>query len=200
MSSNPDNQFQVTSIDWSCNGAVLAVAYGKTDHVSWCEHNSILNVWSIFRRDFDAEKPNATVEISNNCLSTLQFHPENPMIIAGGSINGEIYIWSLHEGDGKESQLVAKSEADEYFHREPIRKIAWHLQEQEGSLQKEETLFTCSADGKVLMWKNPLRKDGLRFPIKGHLLRKEKQILGGTSFSMFPKLHDLDVNTFIVGC
>lgn len=33
-----DQQYQVTGIAWSCNGSSLAVAYGKTDHVSWCEH------------------------------------------------------------------------------------------------------------------------------------------------------------------
>ena len=94
--SSGDNKYQVTSIDWSCNGALLAVAYGKTDHVSWCEHNSIVHVWSIFRRDFDAKKANITIEVPN-CISTLQFHPEDPMIIAGGSVNGEIYIWNLNE-------------------------------------------------------------------------------------------------------
>ena len=52
---NQENKFQVTSVGWSCNGAMLAVAYGKTDHVSWCEHQSIISVWRIFTRDLDTK-------------------------------------------------------------------------------------------------------------------------------------------------
>jgi WD40 repeat protein len=33
-----DNQYSVTGVSWNCNGSSLAVAYGKTNHVSWCEH------------------------------------------------------------------------------------------------------------------------------------------------------------------
>ncbi len=36
--SGLDNNYQVTSVAWSCNGSNLAVAHGKTDHVTWCEH------------------------------------------------------------------------------------------------------------------------------------------------------------------
>jgi WD40 repeat protein len=91
----------VTSIAWSCNGTSLAVSYGKTDHVSWCEHQSIISVWSIFRREFDPKKPDITIE-TLNCVSTLDFHPENPLILAGGSINGEIFIWNIDFDDSKE--------------------------------------------------------------------------------------------------
>lgn len=76
-SSSGDQNYQVTGVAWSCNGASLAVAYGKTDHVTWCEHQSILNVWSIFRRDFNPKKPTITLEVPN-CLSCIVFHPQNP--------------------------------------------------------------------------------------------------------------------------
>ena len=67
---NQENKFQVTSISWSCNGAMLAVAYGKTDHVSWCEHQSIISVWRIFTRDLDTKKPNMTIE-TDNCVTNI---------------------------------------------------------------------------------------------------------------------------------
>jgi WD40 repeat protein len=123
-----DQQYQVTSVNWSCNGAALAVAYGKTDHVSWCEHQSIINIWSIFRRNFNAKKPIITIE-APNCVSTISFHPKDPSILAAGTINGEIFIWRLNDGDekGEQAQLLSKSEADEYFHREPIQKIVWTI-------------------------------------------------------------------------
>ena len=33
-----DNNYQVVSLDWNCNGSSLVAAYGKTNHVTWCEH------------------------------------------------------------------------------------------------------------------------------------------------------------------
>lgn len=33
-----DDHYQVIGTAWSCNGATLAAAFGKVDHVSWCEH------------------------------------------------------------------------------------------------------------------------------------------------------------------
>jgi len=89
-----DNDYQVTSISWNCKGSNLAVAYGKNDHTSWCEHLSVLCVWSIFARDVDSTKPTTTIEVSN-CLTQVAFHPNDASILAGGTINGEIYLWNI---------------------------------------------------------------------------------------------------------
>lgn len=48
-----DNDYQVTAVSWNCNGTNLAVAYGKTNHTTWCEHQSVVSIWPVFRRDFD---------------------------------------------------------------------------------------------------------------------------------------------------
>ena len=65
-----ENKFQATCIAWSKNGASLAVGYGKVDHTSWCEHQSIVSIWNIFRNDHDQKKPTATIEVSN-CMTSL---------------------------------------------------------------------------------------------------------------------------------
>jgi len=89
-----DNDYQAVSVSWSCNGSSLAVAYGKTNHSIWCEHHSAVSLWSIFRRDLDVTKPTTTIEVSN-CLSCVEFHPTDPLILAGGTLNGEIYLWNV---------------------------------------------------------------------------------------------------------
>ena len=117
-----DGRGQDTSISWSCNGAALAVAYGRMDHSSWCEHQSVICIWYVFRRDYDSAKPHITIE-TPCCISTLEFHPEQPLILAAGSVNGEIFIWNTDSGEslsGESVKLLRKSDADEYFHREPI--------------------------------------------------------------------------------
>jgi len=58
-------------------------------------------VWNIFRRDFNSKQPNKTIEVSN-CLVTLEYHPKNPLILAGGTINGEIFIWNIDIEESKE--------------------------------------------------------------------------------------------------
>jgi hypothetical protein len=55
--SGSNDHYQVVSVAWSCNGATLAVAYGKTNHTTWCEHQSAVSTWGIFRREFDPKKP-----------------------------------------------------------------------------------------------------------------------------------------------
>ena len=72
---NPvEDSYQVSGISWSCNGRSLAVAYGKPDHTSWCEHQSVICVWHVFRRDFNTKKPDLTIEVSN-CVTCVNFHP-----------------------------------------------------------------------------------------------------------------------------
>ena len=165
-----EDSFQVSAISWSCNGSSLAVGYGKTDHVSWCEHQSVICIFSIFRRDFDPKKPNITIEVPN-CLTCLEFHPKEPLILAGGTVNGEIYIWDLNKLEQKDQNShLQKSEADEYFHREPIKKVVWLTISHSDSMQLEYCLVTISSDGKILTWKNPEKH--LRYPIKGHIFAK----------------------------
>ena len=98
-------------------------------------------------------KPSVTIEVPN-CISTLAFHPHNPLILAGGTVNGEIYIWNIDQQ--KDSNAVLqKSEADEYFHREPIKNVVWLSYESLDTMALEYCLITISSDGKILTWKNP---------------------------------------------
>ena len=45
-------------------------------------------------------KPTVNIDVSN-CVSALAFHPDNPLILAGGTVNGEIYIWNIDVDDKK---------------------------------------------------------------------------------------------------
>jgi WD40 repeat protein len=102
-------------VSWSSNGSTLAVGYGKHNHHTWCEHSSAVSIWSIFRRDFDPLKPNADIDVGN-CVTSLAFHPENPTLLAGGTFNGEIFMWNVF----KSEPVVCSSRIDEYYHRESV--------------------------------------------------------------------------------
>ena len=57
----------------------------------------------------------------SNCLTSVAFHPTDPLLLAGGTLNGEIYLWNID----KEEPLVCKSDVDEYYHRESIQSLIW---------------------------------------------------------------------------
>lgn len=124
-------------------------------------------MWRIFTRDLDTKHPNQTIE-TDNCVTNIEFHPTNPLILAGGTVNGQIFIWNLDKKDKEAEQC--SSLADEYFHREPIQKIVWLGYESEFSSSLLYYLVTISMDGKILYWKNP--EKNLTSPSKGHILAR----------------------------
>jgi len=98
--------------------------------------------------------------------------------LAGGTLNGEIYLWNVDQEDPQ----ICVSAIDEYYHREGISRLIWVRQESLTSLAVKISLVSTSTDGKILVWRY---LDKLRYPIKGHLLARKKgaetQIIGGTS-------------------
>lgn len=56
--------FDVTSIDWSCNGSTIAVAYGKQNHPSM-SFQGCVSIWGVFRREMDPKKPSKNIEVGN---------------------------------------------------------------------------------------------------------------------------------------
>jgi hypothetical protein len=47
------------------------------------------------------------------------------VVLATGSINGELVVWNtdFNESKGETAKQLAKSECDDYFHREPITEM-----------------------------------------------------------------------------
>lgn len=151
-----------------------------------------MSIWQVFRRDYNPKKAQKEIEVSN-CLTSVAFHPTDPLLLAGGTLNGEIYLWNID----KEEPLVCKSDVDEYYHRESIQSLIWVRQQSMTTLVVNTSLVSCSTDGKILVWRV---EDKLRYPVKGHLLARRKgdemQVIGGTSLDKVSVMED---NTFIVG-
>jgi len=73
--------------------------------------------------------PSVTIEVPN-CLTSVEFHPTDPLLLAGGTINGEIFVWNLGAKDLKDKKSYNKSDADEYFHRESINRMIWIVKDE----------------------------------------------------------------------
>lgn len=141
-----------------------------------------MSTWGIFRREFDPKKPTLSIEVQN-CVTTIEFHPSDPLILAGGTMNGEIYLWNIDSERKGEESYLCNSAIDEYYHREAITKLVWIKYESMTSLAFQYCLLSVSTDAKILVWR---LNDKLRYPAKGHLLARKKDgelvTVGGTSF------------------
>ncbi|TMW65539.1 hypothetical protein Poli38472_008181 [Pythium oligandrum] len=147
-----------TGVSWNATGAMIAVAYGRFDHTGWCNYRSALCIWCVFQSDFNASKPNLVLEASSG-LMCVAFHPKNPSLVAAGSFNGEVFVWDLEP----EEYRFYSSGIGDYFHREPVTKVAW-VYDVHGA---EYNIASVSGDGKVLFWR---LKDKLAYPVEGYVM------------------------------
>uniref|UniRef100_K3WD36 Uncharacterized protein n=1 Tax=Globisporangium ultimum (strain ATCC 200006 / CBS 805.95 / DAOM BR144) TaxID=431595 RepID=K3WD36_GLOUD len=147
-----------TGVSWNATGSAIAVAYGRFDHTGWCNYRSALCLWSVFHADFNPQKPTLVLETSSG-LMCVAFHPKNPSLVAAGSFNGEVFVWDT---EPEEYRFYASGIGD-YFHREPVTKVAWVYDVQAA----EYNIASVSGDGKVLFWR---LKDKLAYPVEGYVM------------------------------
>ncbi|KAG8190125.1 hypothetical protein JTE90_026693 [Oedothorax gibbosus] len=127
------------------SNSLSVLTFNQTDHISWCEHSSSVDIWSLNRKDFDPKKPNLTLE-TDCCITYVSFHPELPAVIVAGKLNGEIMLWDISKED---DPLLASTETAVFNHREPITGLHWLLQfGRHGKIQ----FASCSLDGKIMLW------------------------------------------------
>ncbi|KAF1792840.1 WD40 repeat, conserved site [Phytophthora cactorum] len=156
-----------TGVSWNATGSVIAVAYGRFDHSGWCNYRSALCLWNVFQSDLNQQKPSLVLETSSG-LMCVAFHPQNPSVVAAGSFNGEVFVWDMEPAEYK----FYSSGIGDYFHREPVTKVAWVYDIQTA----DYNIASVSGDGKILFWRV---KDKLAFPVEGYVMHIPHGI-GGT--------------------
>ncbi|KAG7397626.1 WD repeat-containing protein 34 [Phytophthora boehmeriae] len=160
-----------TGVSWNATGSVIAAAYGRFDHSGWCNYRSALCLWSVFQSDLNPQKPSLVLETSSG-LMCVAFHPQNPAIVAAGSFNGEVFVWDTEPSDYR----FLSSGIGDYFHREPVTKVAWVYDIQSA----DYNIASVSGDGKILFWRV---KDKLAFPVEGYVMHLPQGSGGKNSIS-----------------
>ncbi|KAI9094845.1 WD40-repeat-containing domain protein [Phlyctochytrium arcticum] len=133
-----------SDLSWNKNGTTVAVAYGRFDHESWCQHSGALCTWSLATRT-GAEEVAFEIE-TESCLMCIGYHPTDPSLIAGGTFNGHIFV--CRTNDNEEDPYVAISRTSDFAHQEPVAKISWVPGFKPGQYQ----IMSIGNDGKVLTW------------------------------------------------
>eukprot|EP00798_Chlamydomonas_sp_ICE-L_P001991 gene1991-33412_t len=198
------NRLVVTSLSWSATGQSIAASYGRYDIVGWCTDRGALVTWNLGRETVNPSKPDVNIEV-DNCLMSCAYHPVHPALIAGGTFNGDLYVWDLsQEGDFQKAKSDAVSDLR---HREPISDIVWLYSMTEyqkyGTKSQAYRLVTLGADGRVMIWQwhkleQPVYGYQLLWPSPGS---DHKILWGGTcmSFQVNAARQGGEGGTFIVG-
>ena len=141
--------------------------------------SSLLVIWSFH----DPINPQLLLEAPED-ISCFQFNPENPNIIAGGCINGQVVLWDISEYE-KSLRIDKKANSDtklrkasdvpiikwsclsstEFCHKGPITDLQWLEQSAEHSAHTEtegteapfKQFVTCGLDGCVMYWDSRTR-------------------------------------------
>lgn len=176
----------VTCVSWSSTGQTIAAAYGRFDVVGWCTQPGLLATWNLGREEVDAGKPDTRID-TDTCLMSCAFHPVHPALIAGGTFNGELYIWDLgQDGDVQRGRSDALMEVR---HTEPIVTMTWQYNIADaakyGTKDKSYRLVTLGADGRVLIWQwhkldSPVYAYAMLWPQPG---AERKFVWGGACMS-----------------
>ena len=219
---NPQACLDVTGVSWNSRGNVIAISYGDLNQTGWCNLKSCIAVWHLHkleeaadtdgdgvlsREEIEAglkktsQPPSTVLEMTTatTFVSTIEFHPQEPAILASGTYSGEVMVWDV---SAESEPLLHTSRNSDYSHREPITCLRWVKDRKEKAMQ----VASISTDGRLLLWSLANKLDS---PIIGfHLaminpqrLRQEykasgavtsipsakEKLLGGCSFSFFPE-------------
>ncbi|KAJ9521298.1 hypothetical protein QJQ45_001174 [Haematococcus lacustris] len=184
--SQGHRQLVVTSLTWSCTGQTVAASYGRYDVPGWCSDRGALVAWNLGRDSVKPGKPDVLVDV-DVCLMVAAFHPEHPALIAGGTFNGDLYVWDLSQE--ADLQVARSDPLCEVRHQEPMAALKWQYSLTDatkyGNRSQAYRLISLAADGRVIVWSwhkldTPLCAYQLLWPAQG---LDRKIVWGGTSMS-----------------
>jgi len=147
-SPNEEETHDITCLTWNNIGSILASAFGYFEHNSWCTHHSYIHLWNVNRKENSA--PDKVIE-TDNCVTSLSFHPNDPPLLLGGDFSGKIHMWDLSKED---NLLVAFTGKECESHQEAVNQVVWLPSS--GSVVY---FLSVGSDGNIFSWMyNKLKK------------------------------------------
>ena len=161
---------RVSGLAWNSSGSTIAVVYEMDRHEDWCDHETLINIWNINRRDFDPSVPQQQIHASN-CICLIKFHPKDPALLLAGGFTGEVAVYNIaREND----PLLATSYGMMMNgHKEKISSLSWistsDLRDKYTTNIQTHLILSAALDGKIIIWKLDYNKQEL-IPSKGFQL------------------------------
>ncbi|GLG97322.1 WD repeat-containing protein 34 [Gryllus bimaculatus] len=196
---------RVSASVWKKDSNIVCFGYSY-DHEDWCCHTSMVHIYSLNIAN-NSQGVTPKVLETPSCITSLQYHPHLPTILAGAMFNGEIIVWDLH----REEPVITSSASHNKQgngHKDAISQISWIRNVDIN--QEQPMLVTAGSDGLMILWHfSPFSCDlsmFARFLLKPPPAIPNKSArnlmyglyevdLGVTSFSFSPR----DPKSFIIG-
>lgn len=115
-----ERDLSVTSMSWSCTGAVIACAYGRIEDGDWSTDKSYVCLWNLECRCLNPKQADVVIDIPS-AVSALCCHPQQPALIAGGLYSGEVLVWDTSR---TQDLVLAQTGMSADSHKEPIYQVS----------------------------------------------------------------------------
>ncbi|XP_061633073.1 WD repeat-containing protein 34 isoform X2 [Phyllopteryx taeniolatus] len=139
-----ERDLHVTSVSWSCTGAVIACAYGRMAEGDWSNDKSYVCTWNLDHGGLNTKQADLVIDVPT-AVTSLCCHPKHPALMAGGLHSGEVVIWDTSQST---DPVLAQTGMSADSHREPVCQVTWV------ALQNKRdfgVLSACSG-GRILLW------------------------------------------------
>lgn len=121
---------------------LLAVAYGESDS---SPKPGLVCCWSLKNPTWPER-----VVYCNSAAMALDFSANSPTQLAVGMLNGTVMICNIQIPNNSSGVLSSSNCPNK--HLEPVLQVRWTLQEVSLKAEKEETLISVAADGRICKW------------------------------------------------
>ena len=188
----------VTSLDWSPNQNDLFLAsFSGTE--DFTQQSGLIQLWSLANR----KVPDYVINYQTEITSAI-FYKDNPNLVIGGSMTGQILLWDVKSGRAVPEQksplgIGTKDDKDrdtrdgKNLHKFPVHCLA--------IVGKDKNLISISTDGVLCEWtlsnlSRPINKYDIR------LYKNDEQIdnLNEIGPLCIGTCQNKNSNEFIIGC
>nr|XP_049585579.1 WD repeat-containing protein 34 isoform X2 [Syngnathus scovelli] len=190
----------ITSVSWSCTGAVIACAYGRLTEGDWSNDKSYICMWNIDHGGLNPKQADLVIDVPT-AVTSLCCHPKHPALMAGGLYTGEVIVWDTSQST---DPVLAQTGMSADSHREPVCQVTWVPLRNKGEFG---VLSACSG-GRILLW--TVNTEQGKCVLKSAFALVQQQILSSSSSSFKGQgtgtvgvtsldLSPWDPDTFLVG-
>jgi len=184
----------VTALDWSPNQNDLFLAsFSGTE--DFTQQSGLIQLWSLSNR----KVPDYVINYQTEITSAI-FYKENPNLVIGGSMTGQILLWDIKSGRAVPEQKsplgigTLKDEKEKNnLHKFPVHCL--------GIIGKDKNIISISTDGVLCEWSlSNLSKPINKFDISLFKNDEQQEVLNEIGPLCIGVCQNNDSNEFIIGC
>ena len=116
---NPLN-LSISAIEWNCSSSVIVIGYQMDRNSHYCDHESFICIWSLFRSYTRESRPSSTIEI-DGCITDISSHPSLSSIFAIATASGQVLVIDSQFGSNSNSFTSGSNMS----HEEGVSFLSW---------------------------------------------------------------------------